>query len=384
MMEVRVRAYNVGFGDCFLVTFPDDGTTKNMLIDFGNAPGQRNDRFIEIADHIESTTDGHLDVLVVTHEHLDHIEGFYSTKSVFNTMTIDQVWMSKPSQPGYYTEFTDAQVHQRLKALALDFSASIAARGIDLAPTFQTMLRNNLSNVDRLNYIRGLSTATPLYLRRGNRIQNRGFSDASFTILAPEEDMSVYYKENQQHVSAMADAIDVVAAKNSDWWSFSNAPTVASGTPPNMSDHDWSILKQGIEGGGPEAVRTIDKAQNNTSLVFVMVIGNTRLLFTGDAEIESWEMILDKAAGDLGPVNFMKVSHHGSHNGTVDAILDHMLPVENKANAQVIVSTKSMVYGTTNPVPDKATMTELAKRARVRSTETDPDQLYIEMKVPIT
>ena len=36
---VRVRAYNVRFGDCILVSFKNGTADKHILIDFGNAPG---------------------------------------------------------------------------------------------------------------------------------------------------------------------------------------------------------------------------------------------------------------------------------------------------------------------------------------------------------
>jgi len=63
---IRIRAYNVGFGDCLLVRIPDGSATRWLLIDFGNAPGQQNDRFQDIAEDIEKETGGHLDVVVMT------------------------------------------------------------------------------------------------------------------------------------------------------------------------------------------------------------------------------------------------------------------------------------------------------------------------------
>ena len=51
---IRVRSYNVGFGDCFLVTVPDGAATRHILIDFGNAPGQLNDNYPAIAETTSS------------------------------------------------------------------------------------------------------------------------------------------------------------------------------------------------------------------------------------------------------------------------------------------------------------------------------------------
>ena len=118
---IRVRSYNVGFGDCFLVTVPDGAVTRHMLIDFGNAPGQLNDNYPAIADDIFTQTGGHLDLVVMTHEHLDHIEGFYSQKKVFNEMQVDWVWMSIPSEPDYYENYPDAEPLKAARDMAAQF-----------------------------------------------------------------------------------------------------------------------------------------------------------------------------------------------------------------------------------------------------------------------
>jgi len=355
-MTVRVRAYNVGFGDCFLVSFPDDGVIKHMMIDFGNAPGQSNDRFKEIAEDIERETGGHLDVVVISHEHLDHIEGFYSQKAIFgdkNRITIDYVWMGIPSHPDYYAKYPKAEPHKKIREMADEYYRTLKSRRLELAPGFQSMLLNNLSNVDRLNFIRKLPEKSVKYLRRGNRWQDRAFSSVKTHILAPEKDMSVYYDSGMHNISAMARTMNSSQSADKDWWSFPKAARVASGQPPQLTSRDWANLKANIEGGGPEAIRTIDKAQNNTSLVFILEVAGKRLLFPGDAEIESWAMLRTKNRTQMKPVDFLKVSHHGSHNGTLEAALDDLLPLGNAANAKVMVSTKRHVYGTVNPVPDE-------------------------------
>ena len=42
--EVTVRMYNVGFGDCFLLTFRYPKGDRHMLIDYGSAAAPRNMR----------------------------------------------------------------------------------------------------------------------------------------------------------------------------------------------------------------------------------------------------------------------------------------------------------------------------------------------------
>ncbi len=98
--RVRVRMYRQGLGDCFLVTFDVGGNEKHMLIDCGTLGATTTGNKLEkvVAD-IRTTTNNHLDLLVATHEHLDHVSGFRSQDDVFKKMTIDRVWMAWTEDP---------------------------------------------------------------------------------------------------------------------------------------------------------------------------------------------------------------------------------------------------------------------------------------------
>jgi hypothetical protein len=92
---VRVRMYQVGFGDAFLLSFEydqklDDGRDRrHVLIDFGSSSPPQSPRKLDsiarlIRDHtaseqdIRADTRGELDVVVVTHRHKDHLSAFAS------------------------------------------------------------------------------------------------------------------------------------------------------------------------------------------------------------------------------------------------------------------------------------------------------------------
>ena len=74
--------YNVGFGDCFLLSFsyphPVDGRdVRHVLIDFGTkALPKGGSSMSDIAQQIALDCGGKLDVVVVTHRHQDHLSGF--------------------------------------------------------------------------------------------------------------------------------------------------------------------------------------------------------------------------------------------------------------------------------------------------------------------
>ncbi len=69
-------------------------------------------------------------------------------------------------------------------------------------------------------------------------------------------------------------------------------------------------------------MRAADNVLNNTSVVLLLTIGKTRLLFPGDAQAEEWDYALTHAKNaaktrkDLAQTDLYKVGHHGSLNAT--------------------------------------------------------------------
>src|SRR5258705_3265483 len=79
---VEVRMYNVGFGDCFLLTVPyaqADGGPRHLLIDYGSSgkpDGAPADVMRRIAQDIRAHVGAGRFAVVATHRHRDHINGF--------------------------------------------------------------------------------------------------------------------------------------------------------------------------------------------------------------------------------------------------------------------------------------------------------------------
>lgn len=103
--HAAVRMYNNILGDCFLVRFPVDGREMKILIDCGALQGMPDATGImqEIVANIAETTAedrpnggkvSRLDILVATHEHVDHLSGFAQARDIFDGIEIGELWLA--------------------------------------------------------------------------------------------------------------------------------------------------------------------------------------------------------------------------------------------------------------------------------------------------
>jgi len=79
LAAVRVRMYQVGFGDCFLLSFEYAGQAepaRHILIDFGTRQLAAGLDLADVAGEIDARTGGGPDVVVLSHRHQDHMSGF--------------------------------------------------------------------------------------------------------------------------------------------------------------------------------------------------------------------------------------------------------------------------------------------------------------------
>jgi hypothetical protein len=78
-------------------------------------------------------------------------------------------------------------------------------------------------------------------------------------------------------------------------------------------------------------------------------------------------------------VHFLKVAHHGSHNGTPDdSILELVLPKKSpdKRKRVAAISTWTDTY---SGIPHTATNTRLKSRCDLKTTLDDKDKLFYEV-----
>jgi len=92
--KIKIRMYRGGTGDFFILQFKRANAVKfKMMIDCGCISGSK-EFFKPRVDDLKTYTGGVIDLLVVTHEHADHINGFEKAADIFKDITIKKVWFA--------------------------------------------------------------------------------------------------------------------------------------------------------------------------------------------------------------------------------------------------------------------------------------------------
>ncbi|MCG8602891.1 MAG: MBL fold metallo-hydrolase [Verrucomicrobiales bacterium] len=101
--EVIVRMYKLGTGDCFALKFLDEeDSVFTMLIDCGFwSAGRTYAQARKYISDLKAFLGNEVDLLIVTHEHEDHVRGFQAGKKLFTeNFTAKRVWMGWTEEDG--------------------------------------------------------------------------------------------------------------------------------------------------------------------------------------------------------------------------------------------------------------------------------------------
>jgi hypothetical protein len=398
--RLLVRVYNVGCGDCVFLRIPDDHSPKHVLIDCGNFFGDRVSdlRFamqnlrelLHDEEQVPSDRRGKLDLVVATHQHWDHIKGFEGALTTLEEFDIERVWISVAMDQ----EHEDAHQLRSLQAhVAATIEKLVQQRGLSLNPALVALFELGLSTQEATKAIcRTLpekNEIDPLFVYRGveqalseSQAAARllSFDDPSIKlhILAPERDIDHAY---------MGEALDLLeeAQTSESWFGPQDEQDLAdTERPMNISVRSFRLLRSQLFQASLLAASLENHVVNNTSVVLLLEWKGRRILLPGDAEHESWRLMWRQHSPLLDrPLDFLKVSHHGSHNGTpydlrdsqaeLNQILEALLPRENAENARAVVSTLAgRIHAPLNPVPHPDLLNELALRVS-NTIENPPD-----------
>jgi hypothetical protein len=340
--------YQVGFGDCFLLSFyyrralGDGRKERHVLIDFGSthSPARAKALLPQAAQLIEQHTNGRLDVIVATHRHKDHIDGFgdAATAAIINKLQpglVVRPWTDDPKLPADAAEPGLAPTARFATGLATaqDFSAKVAAmvgsaRAGSLRGELAAMALDQVPNQAALDQLVAWADAgAGVYVRAGSKSRIEEFVPGiSVRVLGPP---------------TARDAPEMTSQRASDpeyWMAQLRALAGDAPLPEAVDDPGLAVTAARVK-PGPVAwlvdrlerqqaesllriVRTVDDALNNTSIILLIDVGDRRLLFPGDAQIENWSWALKNAPDStricklLESVDLYKVGHHGSRNAT--------------------------------------------------------------------
>lgn len=421
--KMTLRAYNVGFGDCFLLTFEYAKSKRRILIDYGSTAAPKNadaDYMLKIALDIEeqcTDEDGvaRLDAVVATHRHRDHISGF-STEGVntggviarLNPGLVIQPWTEDPeAQPkaeeATATTFTGGQPDAKAFIASLHnmnrMAGAIAQAsrnehlGLSMRMTAQMgfLGDNNLPNRSAVvNLMEMGQKGRAAYVNFGSK--------SGLEAVLPGVKVHVLGPPNLKQTQSIKKEKDRDA--NEFWqfaafWRFQAAAGAAAEeqTPlfPDAEAHEahgipanvrWFVGRaQKIRGEQlMELVRSLDTAMNNTSVILLFQVGGKSFLFPGDAQIENWQFALsqDSVKEMLKGVDVYKVGHHGSLNATPKslwALFEHKHEEEVPGRLTTVVSTKPGKHGSVQShteVPRSTLVAELQKESDYFSTQDLP------------
>lgn len=417
--RVRIRMYQVGFGDCFLMSLeydkplPDGRAERHILIDYGSTrsarEGRAKGRMSEVAQLIAQHTNGVLDAIILSHRHKDHITGFSDNTGATTIKDLKPKLVLRP-----WTEDPALPAGADGSPLAPDSAAPIgsgsakfarsladaqdAASRLSTAPGLHPGLKEDaeeqLKNADAIALLDELSAdGRGRYLFAGaDPNTTTVLPGLTITVLGPptiEQDNRV---ENQREDDPAYWMLALHASLHDAATAANEGGTAAARTiPVGPGPVRWLIghLAHQKTHSVTRLVRKLDDALNNTSLNLLLEVGSLSMLFPGDAQIENWQYTLDRLTDDpvlknkLTAIDLYKVGHHGSRNATPRSL--HALWTERPDTLPpltVLMSTRPGVHGKieATAVPRATLVTALQQVATLISTDDlDQGQEFVEI-----
>jgi hypothetical protein len=331
--------YRQGLGDCFLLTFDPGGNEKHMLIDCGTLGATTTKVSLpDVIDDIDKTSNGHLHLVVATHQHQDHLSGFAKLRDRFspaNKKQIDHVWLAwteDPNDPlakqlGKARDDMGIAVKAAAQALQAgkkdnpaamavnsllgffgDTSVTLGASGQVDGATFAAAAKSSI------DCVRGLVTQAEYRTPGEPVIQLDWLPGFRFYILGPPRDLDAIH-DTDAHGSSELYALTALTRAALQQSSTPSDAQAADGsiveapfdqrfqlarTDPRVEEafgktylapaNSWRAVDSDWLSAAPGLAIQLDRFTNNTSLVIAIerIADGKVLLFPGDAQEGNW------------------------------------------------------------------------------------------------
>lgn len=389
--------YDVGFGDCFLLTFCYASNKKrHVLIDCGST-SKKKTHLKRVVDKIVEDCQGHVDAVVATHRHKDHIsvfglKGLGEKLEALNPHIVIQPWTEHPNAKRAAlkapTVFTSGAVNYMMGlAAAQEFALHLAEHPNRVLAAAGPNTRRYLARIASLSIPN--KKAILCLTRMGKRhayVHAGGPSGLEqllpgvrVTVLGPptlkqcenirkqkQWDEAEFWKLHSS-LAAVSQSNVATARGHSDLFPRAQVDTVAR-APSYVK---WVIREldaaqlQNVK----RIVRALDDAMNNTSVILLFEVGNKRLLFSGDAQLENWQYALEDRTlkARLRQTSLYKVGHHGSTNATPQTLW--ALFRRRRARRQRLITLLSTKAHHHHEVPRQSLVDALRNETILHSTE---------------
>lgn len=423
--SVEIRTYQVGFGDCCLLSFVYGANDKrHVLIDFGTTelpargrarkPAKASEYMPKVAADIGAVCGrgGRLTAVVATHRHADHVSGFGTDTRTGESGTIIkglrpklvlQPWTEDPDARKDATGATrDSSRSPKSFVSGLTAMQNVAGQIVDLAMTNPSwmgralcaqLLFLGMDNINNESAVRNLiamgkaSGATARWLHHGSSAGLDGLlPGVKVRVLGPPD-----LKQSEK--------IRSMRKRDPDqfWHLLAGGPASGGRNRPAEGvggrsrqrrialpvEARWFQDRLERMRGAQllEIVRSLDDQMNNTSVILLFEVFGKKLLFPGDAQIENWSYALEDAPDAtqtkalLAGVDVYKVGHHGSLNATPRKLLWDGFRKREGRKLHTLLSTLPGKHGSTRDE------TEVPRRTLLRALESE-SQLLNTDKLP--
>jgi metallo-beta-lactamase superfamily protein len=367
---IRVRMYRIGFGDCFLLSFPLTNTKKgadthaHVLVDCGVHPSGRIGTMDAVVDNIAKVTGNKLSIVIASHAHADHISGFDTCADKFGSFDVGEVWLPWTWNP---KDKEASKLQKKHEALATALAEHLAAAPKSKAKTAIENLDGNAHAIALLN--NGLGAKGKVkYLTAGDDLQNTPIPNLSARILGPPRSVEFLGKMDppaSQHYLRLADggaSRPPIRPFQPKWLAARDSAEMAGLA---LTSEEESELETSLGSSFEDLAFSLDQAKNNESVVALFVFRGQYLLFPGDAQYGNWLWWLDNESPEeiLPRITFFKVAHHGSVNATPKRAVEAM----STGKFAAMVSTQSSPWPSIPRIPLMERLDEKTKQRTVRS-----------------